>query len=142
MQKFKKFSFQISCCPGNPLPVAASLLSARVVAFMAELGKKAKADERQNPEIVSNLKQNRTLHDDKDYSGHTEVVQHRREQWENTHSESQSLAARIATPHRHKGTQTRGRTCANTHAHTRTNRQTHTRAGARAQRDEACDVLC
>ncbi len=51
-----------------------------------ELKKKWKADPIQNPEIVSNLKENRTLHDVIDYTGHTSAFQQKLEQWENCES--------------------------------------------------------
>ena len=45
-----------------------------------------KADGKQNPEAVANIKQNRTLGDEKEHTDHTEIVHWRRVQWENTHS--------------------------------------------------------
>ena len=45
-----------------------------------------KADGKQNPEAVSNIKQNRTLGDEKEHTDHTEIVHWRQVQWENTHS--------------------------------------------------------
>ena len=51
--------------------------------LLVELKKKVKADPKQNPEIQSNLKENRTLHDDVNFTGHTSEFKEKLAQWEN-----------------------------------------------------------